>query len=541
MKVGMDHNQGLTDEQDIARYMKRDLKKHKSLPYKIIRDEVVGRHMVATRDIKPGEVIFEEPPLTYGPSDNTKSICLGCYEMVTKATPPCVKGCGYPMCSQECSDIPEHRDNECQMLRDNGYKCGSNVTAEDYAIISPMRTLAMKRNNHPNWDLVWMHMSHQEAREKSTYWTKNTNRIIDKLRIAIGLSDPEEIQLVKIILGIHLVNDFEITPYFRNFELGYETTEGAQSIRGLFALASMPSHNCVANATHDFSNRQDGFKMTMRAVVKIPKGADITHSYTEPLDSIMTRRALLKMGKFFDCNCKRCNDPTELGTYTSALICQKCYTKGGKDSKQGRILPESLAKEDAMWKCESCDLRMSAENVAKICTKIKFQSEALDANPNIKEYESFVAKYSGKVLHPNHVLMVDKQYNLAKMYGRMAGYEADVMTDDQLKRKQHLCETVLKVLDKIMPGRMRKRAMMMYELHVPLVMTANRNLQRGPSSGSNPDQLKANLKAGLFNLRMSLEILKDEPEGSFEWKIVQGSSQSLTQLEDWVNTVCSSI
>ena len=64
-----------------------------------------------------------------------------------------------------------------------------------------------------------------------------------------------------------------------------------QSIGGLFALASMPSHSCVANATHDFSRREDGFKMTMRSVVKIPKGSDITHSYTEPLDSILTRSA----------------------------------------------------------------------------------------------------------------------------------------------------------------------------------------------------------------------------------------------------------
>ena len=69
------------------------------------------------------------------------------------------------------------------------------------------------------------------------------------------LSDPEEVDIVKAILGIHLVNDFEITPYFPNCDLGYETTEGVQSIGGLFALASMPSHSCVANATHDFTKR----------------------------------------------------------------------------------------------------------------------------------------------------------------------------------------------------------------------------------------------------------------------------------------------
>ena len=42
------------------------------------------------------------------------------------------------------------------------------------------------------------------------------------------------------------------------------------------------------------------------------------------------------------------------------------------------------------------------------------------------------------------------------MYGRMAGYEADVLTDEQLKRKRRLCEEVLLVFKKIMPGRTRK-------------------------------------------------------------------------------------
>ncbi len=45
--------------------------------------------------------------------------------------------------------------------------------------------------------------------------------------------------------------------------------------------------------------------MTLRAVTKIPAGADITHSYTETLDPLLVRRAVLKLGKFFDCSCPR--------------------------------------------------------------------------------------------------------------------------------------------------------------------------------------------------------------------------------------------
>ena len=83
--------------------------------------------------------------------------------------------------------------------------------------------------------------------------------------------------------------------------------------------------------------------------------------------------------------------------------------------------------------------------------------------------------------------------------------------------------------------------MMKYELHLPLVMLTNRNLQRGPACGVGPDQLKTDLKAGLDNLVESLDILSDEPEGSFEAKIVEGSKPSIDQLKDWVTTVCASI
>ena len=77
-------------------------------------------------------------------------------------------------------------------------------------------------------------------------------------------------------------------------------------IQGLFALASMPSHSCVANATHDFSTRESGYRMTMRAVDRIKKGAEITHSYTEPLDPVLLRRTLLQVSSItVTCHCKK--------------------------------------------------------------------------------------------------------------------------------------------------------------------------------------------------------------------------------------------
>lgn len=55
---------------------------------------------------------------------------------------------------------------------------------------------------------------------------------------------------VEILLGILLVNDFEVSP---GGDKADDEKEEDVSIRALFGLASMPNHSCVANATHDFA------------------------------------------------------------------------------------------------------------------------------------------------------------------------------------------------------------------------------------------------------------------------------------------------
>ena len=46
----------------------------------IARDERYGRHMVAVRDIAPGEVICTEQPLMCAPyPTNQVLVCVGCY------------------------------------------------------------------------------------------------------------------------------------------------------------------------------------------------------------------------------------------------------------------------------------------------------------------------------------------------------------------------------------------------------------------------------------------------------------------------------
>ena len=71
------------------------------------------------------------------------------------------------------------------------------------------------------------------------------------------------------------------------------------------------------------------------------KGQVITATYTQPLWSTFNRREHLKMSKCFWCACPRCADPTEFGSYLSALNCQLCG---------GRILSTNPLDQKAKWK-----------------------------------------------------------------------------------------------------------------------------------------------------------------------------------------------
>jgi hypothetical protein len=65
---------------------KRHWKEHKfsckSLPYKIGQSKVLGKFLEASRDVKKGDVLFNEPPLVVGPVAVSNPICLNCYRAV---------------------------------------------------------------------------------------------------------------------------------------------------------------------------------------------------------------------------------------------------------------------------------------------------------------------------------------------------------------------------------------------------------------------------------------------------------------------------
>ena len=86
-------------------------------PFYIDTRPSVGRIMIASRDIRAGEIILEEMPAIWGPSNKSAAVCLGCLkftwkpaeksdvvengEVVDTTVRTCSK-CKFPVCGTEC-------------------------------------------------------------------------------------------------------------------------------------------------------------------------------------------------------------------------------------------------------------------------------------------------------------------------------------------------------------------------------------------------------------------------------------------------------
>lgn len=118
--------------------------------------------------------------------------------------------------------------------------------------------------------------------------------------------------------------------------------------RAVMPLAAMLMHDCCPNSEHWF---MDG-RFIVRASTNIPKGSIISISYTSSMLGTQTRQRHLSFTKLFQCQCTRCRDPTELGTYVSAVKCRAC--------KIGLLLPDVGTTD---WQCSKCSKLFTEEMV----------------------------------------------------------------------------------------------------------------------------------------------------------------------------------
>lgn len=222
-------------------------------------------------------------------------------------------------------------------------------------------------------------------------------------------------------------------------------------VSALYPTAYLMEHNCVCNTFHTFDGQEENFKITVRASIPIKKGEHITTMYTHALWGTQARREHLKETKYFSCECKRCVDPTELGTYLSALRCL------GTDNEPcgGTQLPVDPLNENTEWSCDKCQVKLDNNEVSYLINQIGEEVDYIQlGNPTINELDGLFKKLLN-FLHPNHYHCYAVKHSLVQLYGYQQGYLPNQISDELLKKKSNMCREMLEITRVIDPGNAR--------------------------------------------------------------------------------------
>lgn len=502
--------------------------------YRIGQSPEVGRHIVATKKLEKGEVVFKDVPIVTGPSRESDPCCVACYKPIDLAAPKpdtqsdcemeidsgpvphvlCPR-CKWPVCSLECADSETHKP-ECFYLTRSG--CNINPADSDslYDVITVLRCLFLKENNLRAWANL---LTLQEANPKEL-----NPELADRAKKVTGLicgtfKLGEEFckELVFDICTRLDINSFEI-PLGRT----------SATVQGIFTVACMVEHNCIPTGHRCFNS---DMSITVRSAYGAEEGDAVSICYTDSLWPTAARRENLIYSKDFLCTCDRCQDETENETFMSAIRCIKC---------PGYFLAEKPLDCEGKWICNECGTtappgysEMAYSKVASAIAKI--EEEGLTP----ESCEKFIKNYS-KVLHANHAHMLDVKFSLLNLLGHSEGYTMSQLSEAQLLLKESLARTFLEMASKILPGISRLKGTALFELYLCMQQRGIRAVNQ-PKMNLSPPEVLGILQNAYEHLMECIECLQYEPSHQPEGHLCSRAREEQMQMILLMNSVKANI
>jgi hypothetical protein len=401
----------------------------------------------------------------------------------TKISTMVCSKCSLPVCSKKCAAQYWHKAFECRLISESGINSTSPSTGSDDS--SPSGTLApildqasflnnliyfrailLKHVNEKSWDELMSLESCDEGR-RDVPNLERTTRVFSLLKKTLGdINHPTINQVYKPdvhkILGILDVNSlhFNISP----------VDERELEVSAIFPTFSLLENNCCPNVKYylsptttttasssssstldlkgsSSSNSKYLFELYCRSSVKIKKGEHLSIAYCNIMMPTDKRKEFLKKERLFTCACPRCEDPTELGSNFSTILCPSPGCPGfsvptpKKSSSDG-----GSAGEDVVWKCQKCSKVTQAWQVKKVDSKL---CEMVGkTKPNLENYRELLSKME-ELVHPDYYLNFVVNHSLIQMYGED---EATVHDKTMLEAKVALSNRLLRLIKILDPG-----------------------------------------------------------------------------------------
>ncbi|CAK1555582.1 unnamed protein product [Leptosia nina] len=473
--------------------------KFKCHPFEVQYSKTAGRYLVARRDIKQGEIILREKPCVSGPRTACTPHCLSC----NKKSEPIKKddvtdyyrctSCNWPMCGKKCEMSNVHKE-ECKLMSSNNYKCTITYKNPEkaeaaYCVIAPLRTLLLSLSNPEQFKSIMNLESHLKERiNTQLYRVLKTNLVTFIVQV---LKLPFDEETILKVASIYDTNSFDV-----------RSPDGLCRFRAIYTTAAMMNHNCTPNTRHIFLG--DDYTLALIATVPIAKGEMLTATYTQALWGTLDRRKHLNSVKCFYCNCERCADATEFGTYIGSIYCSICAETKTEDKPM--MLSTDPLNETAPWSCAACGHSIESRQMFWGNNALKQDLSKMNKS-GPEEFEKFIKTYSNTLHQTNH-LVLQAKLALMQIYGNYEGYTLAELSDELLKRKVDICHELLEVADKLEPGWSKFRGTILLELQAAMVLQTKRDFDCDKiTKAGAQDQLMESM----ILLQEATNILKVEP------------------------------
>jgi len=403
------------------------------------KGEGPGRFVTAAVDLPEGTIVLREKPFLFAPKQSSCLVCVECCA-VLKRVAGCPE-CGLPLC-KHCIDIKISsgtssntntntdigtnkkkclvwHEAECRLLKNNSVRVSLEEKDEKEAskvlsLVSPLRLLLL-----PDDD--WKQLeSHVQAREDTPIFIYNS-RYVTPLIINLKKANGEEISEgdVHLATGTLDTNTFEVKMTGVNDEV--------LSIgRALYPQAALLNNNCQPNLAKSFSSSAEISFVTSRSV---NAGEELTICYTSLMQPTATRQAMFRQTKHFKCACKRCLDPSELGSFVASIKCSEC---------EGQVV--DVEGTGSNWQCSKCNEAVEKERVDQVEEMIGSLVSRLEPSTDCIVWRSALGKIR-RLLSSHHHLLTRAKKNLLKHAERCedcAGGEEVVLCREELRQVAEL-------------------------------------------------------------------------------------------------------
>ncbi|CAG7721170.1 unnamed protein product [Allacma fusca] len=450
-------------------------------PIVLRESPALGRHWVASRNLKAGTLILKESPILRSPAWPTsnfgmwvanenpleKAQCLTCgvfLSVVGNDVYRCSK-CTWPLCGPECERNPNHLGNECAVFK-----------MTQFTFPPPRHEITPKRID---WAVTMIRLGRIKITNPQRFQEiMNLQRepnipadaaTLDGLKSAI---DAINYYFNNGALNFLRLSDDEMSKYLWIMKLNGMNCSQPDSVDEdkitcrqdcLYLKVSMLANSCSPNCAQSQIIPGPDYVMWVRTAIPVKKGQPLTIAYCgSDCFGTADRQRELREKFYFVCKCDRCLDPTELRTYSSSVTCLSCLEEKddnveNTDPNLGYMSPEDpLAIDDSTtnWKCNQCDSVVPASSVVPRINRLgRIIKNAHNSNQAF--CRKLIEENSGRVLHPNHwIIQMAASCILSKYFSPEVNSPAFDM--EEVRR---LAFFRLKIQDTLNPGISFVRAM----------------------------------------------------------------------------------